>query len=524
MDNANEPLVIVHREETENWDATEIVPDWDPEKEYCEDEAVSHNDKTYVCQTNKCQGVDPYDNLSWKQLKIEHISLLGKYYEKDYDLDDTTQQYDVASLLYATVPNAITTCGISQDEILPRGQEKYIKQLCNYGFELLMNVADAEDKRYNHCKPIHRTGDTSSKSDVDVAYVCLGDDYIAVIQKNLEKNFTPGYVISVDKVFIDDSLSNILHSSSKHVKKMNDATRVKRKYFKRVVANGQITWEEVNQVSAMRGGKVKNGYMKRDDWEMWVRVQTEDGRWNGGWETFQMDDIPAVQDTTAKKKIVYHDKLKKYYVYIPWLAEVLRENDDSEPFFNAIQSYKFKSNDPDERMHISLASPYEGKVSTGNADKPEITTCIPWVSKKVVLSPDTNRKFLYKPVQMIPAAAELLNVHESVCDKPSEEVRTNHFDQYASLVHQRDMMKHPMLQDVILTPEYAEAFKYCSKYDLLKEAHAAQEVYKMQEFPREMADKAYMDQANHTNKKRSTMEDPKENETTRKRPKIEPLF
>ena len=84
-------------------------------------------------------------------------------------------------------------------------------------------------------------------------------------------------------------------------------------------------------------------------------------------------------------------------------------------------------------------------------------------------------------------------------------------------------MKHPQLQGKVLTAEYAEAFKYCSKYDLLKEAHAAQEVYKMQDFPREMADKAYKDQENHLNKKRHMLEEPRQNDEAHKRIKVLPL-
>ena len=69
-----------------------------------------------------------------------------------------------------------------------------------------MEVEDSEAKRYNHCMPNNRDGATSSKNQVEVDYICLGDDYASGITKLLEKNFTPGYVVNVDDVFISDSL------------------------------------------------------------------------------------------------------------------------------------------------------------------------------------------------------------------------------------------------------------------------------------------------------------------------------
>ena len=59
-------------------------------------------------------------------------------------LQDQIMQHDISSLPYCTIPNAITTCGMNQDEILPKGLSKFIKQLCKFAKQKLMEVEDSE--------------------------------------------------------------------------------------------------------------------------------------------------------------------------------------------------------------------------------------------------------------------------------------------------------------------------------------------------------------------------------------------
>ena len=45
------------------------------------------------------------------------------------------------------------------------------------------------------------------------------------------------------------------------------------------------------------------------------------------------------------------------------------KSEDTDPFFDALSSYKFKSNDENERMKFWLGTPYEGMVSTATGEK-----------------------------------------------------------------------------------------------------------------------------------------------------------
>lgn len=490
-----------------HWAASEAEAEpWDPDRRYVEGDLV----EGFEAQRSSL-GVDPRRSTAWKVLSKQHESLLGKYYEQDMDVKNVQQQYDIASLLYCTVPNAITTVGMNQDEILPQGIAKFIKQLCNFARQKLMEVSDSEEKRYNHCMPTQREGMTTSKSQVDVNYICLGDDYVSGITKLLETNFTPGYIVQVDEIFIHDSLKELKNQSTKHVQEMPDSVRVKQLYFR--VEDGRDV--SVPASEALLNGKCREGYRYEEEWQRYQRGENYSG---GGWRKVDLNQIPVQHDKPKKKKIHYNYREKKWYIYVPWVHEVTKK-EDGDPFRDAILSYKFKSNDADERMHIMLGTPYEGMVTSRNGEK---KTCIPWVSNKVVLEPDCRRKILYKHGQITKEAADLMNVHESQCEQPSEEILTNHIDQYANLHHQKHMMKNASLQDVVLTQDFADAFRYCSKYDLLKEAHSRQPSYRFHDYPREMADVGYKDQMSHKYKKRPREEDVPQN-LPNVRPRIEEL-
>ena len=80
-----------------------------------------------------------------------------------------------------------------------------------------MEVEDGEAKRYNHCMPNNRDGVTASKNQVEIDYICLGRRWSG-IWKLLQTNFTPGYIVEVDKTFIDDSFAEVLKQKTQHVK------------------------------------------------------------------------------------------------------------------------------------------------------------------------------------------------------------------------------------------------------------------------------------------------------------------
>jgi hypothetical protein len=475
---------------------------WDPKRRYRKDEIVQHGGLHFECQSD-CSGVDPLRNTAWACEGTEMESLLGKYYEQNYDLQDAVMQYDISSLLYCTIPNAITTCGMNQDEILPQGLSKFIKQLCKFAKEKLMEVEDAEAKRYNHCMPNNRDGVTASKNQVEIDYICLGEDYESGITKLLQTNFTPGYIVEVDKTFIDDSFAEVQKQKTQHVKKLPDTVRIKKRFFRIQNTMQGIRETECSAQDAMREGKLKDGYSEKEEWQHWKTTVDADGNFNGGWKEFDMEEIRIDYDRPEKRKIQIKrvGSQWRYYVYVPWVYEVTRSQ-ERDPFVDALSSYKFKSNDADERMEILLGTPYEGLVTTSSG---ETKTCIPWVSNKVVLEPSLERKIIYKSGQVIPEAADIINMHRSQCEVPEEEVLTDHFDQYANLHHQKTKMMNPQLQDVLLDKAFAEHFKYCCKYTLLKEAHAMQAAkggYKMQNFPRQLADQGYKDQINHQKRKK----------------------
>ena len=192
----------------------------------------------------------------------------------------------------------------------------------------------------------------------------------------------------------------------------------------------------------------------------------------------------------------------RYYIYVPYIYEVMK-SEDTDPFFDALSSYKFKSNDENERMEILLGTPYEAWL----APRPEKKTCIPWVSKKVVLKPSLERKFIYKQGQVIKAAANMINIHTSEVKlwwRDSDE----QFWSYANLYHQKNRMMNPQLQNVH-NPSFCGALQILLQIFVNKtgtrNANAASggARYERQNFPRELADEGYIDQMKHKYQKRS---------------------
>ena len=492
---------------------------WEEQRRYEEGEYASMNNLRFICW-NACKNINPVCNTGWSVVSQEMESLLGKYYEQEFDLNNQILIHDISSLLYCTVPNAITTIGMNQDEILPQGLSKFIKQLCKFAME----VEDSEAKRYNHCMPNNRDGATSSKNQVEVDYICLGDDYASGITKLLEKNFTPGYVVNVDDVFISDSLSQIKKEKTKQVQKLPDTVRIKKRYF-RVEQSGLLVREtEVTAQDAVSDGKIRDGYIYKEEWQHWKTSINEDGIYTGGWKELLLDEVNVEHHKAEKRKIQTKriGNQTRCYVYVPWVYEVSK-SEDNDPFLDAISSYQFKSNNEEERMEILLGTPYQGMVTTRDG---ETKTCIPWVSNKVVLKPTLERKVIHKHGQVIAEAADMINMHSSQCEVVDEEVLTNNFDQYANLQHQKKKMMNPQLQNVYLDQAFAEHFKYCCKYSLLKEAHAMQADglgYKMENFPRELADKGYLDQINHQNPKKRSREEEMPSNPRNVLPKITPL-
>lgn len=480
---------------------------WDSKRSYVAGDFVVVDDTTFECKKD-CKNVDPWRNTAWQYVSAEMESLLGKYYEQTFDLNNQVMQHDISSLLYCTIPNAITCCGMNQDEILPQGQSKFMKQLCNFAKEKLMEVEDSEAKRYNHCMPISPDMAPSSKNQVELDYIFLGNDYKSGISKLLEKNHTHGYVVNVNEQFINDKMSELQTQKTNRVQKLPDTTRIKKRYF-RVQTTMMGTREtECTSHDAMAGGKIRDGYIYKEEWQHWKTTVDQDGTYTGGWKELLIDDIQVQWEKGAKQKIktmVVGNRLR-YYVYVPWVYEVTK-SEDKDPFVDALSSYQFKSDDENERMEILLGTPYEGMVSTPNG---ETKTCIPWVSNKVVLKPSLERKILYKHGQVTSAAAKICNIHKSSCETQDEEVLTKTFDQYANLHHQKTkMMDHQLNQkhddgtDVLLHQGFADHFKYCCKYSLLKEAHEMQlGNYEMHDFPRQLADDGYEDQMQYQNEKR----------------------
>ncbi len=505
----------------------QLTQPWDAKHSYATGDFVCVDDTTFECMNN-CKNINPWRNTAWECISQEMESLLGKYYEQPYDLQNQIMQHDISSLLYCTIPNAITTCGMNQDEILPQGISKFIKQLCKFAKDKLMEVEENEAKRYNHCMPNNRDGVTSSKNQVEVDYIWLGDDYGSGITKLLEKNFTPGYVVNVDDVFISDSLDEIKKEKTKKVQKLPDTVRIKKRYFRvqqtMVGVRETVRETECTAQDAMEDGKIRDGYDYKEEWQHWKTTVDQDGVFSGGWKELVLDDVEVEHDKPEKRKIQMKriGNQLRYYIYVPWIYEVTK-SEDKDPFLDALSSYQFKSRDETERMEILLGTPYEGMVSTRNG---ETKTCIPWVSNKVVLKPSLERKVIYKHGQVIAEAAEMINIHESQCQMLDEEVLTDTFDQYANLHHQKTKMMNPQLQDVLLDQAFADHFKYCCKYSLLKEAHDMQlqgDGYKMQDFPRELADKGYMDQINHQNKKKRRRDEEIPRNEPNVRPKVIPL-
>ena len=523
-----EPILGNYWEECEV--DTDDIAEWDAEKEYEEGDIVEMDDVFYFKCNKKHIDINPIQNTTWKVVKREMESLLGKYYEQNFDFSNPFQQYDIGSLLYVTVPNAITTCGMNQDEILSQSLSKFIKQLCTYGKMKLKEVENSEAKRYNHCMPNNRDDSTSGRNQVEVDYIALGEDYISGITKLLEKNFTPGFLVTVDDVFIEDCIAQIIEQRTKHVQKIPDTVRVKDKYFK--VENTMTGTREIecDLCTATTNGKLNTGFIHREEWQHWQTTRDLDGNYSGGWKAMDLDSIRVDHDKPKKRKIQIKrvGNMRKYFIYVPWIYQVTRTREE-DPFLNALGSYKFKSNTADETMEILLGTPYEGKVTTGRTAEgvvKEEITCIPWVSNKVVLTSDTERKIIHKHGQVIPEAADLINMHLSECAEPEEEIII-HIDQYANLYHQKNQMYNAQLQDVVFDQNFANAFKHCCKYSLLKEAHAKQDAgggYKMQDFPRELADKGFKDQIAHLNKKKRGRELPtiRENEETQ-RPRVQEL-
>lgn len=509
---------------TEVEDERLLTQAWDPKRSYVQGDFVTMNDITFEC-TNTCKNINPVRNTGWSRVSQEMESLLGKYYECSYDLQNQIMQHDISSLLYCTVPNAIATCGINQDEILPKALSKFMIQLCKFAKEKLMDVEEGEAKRYNHCMPNNRDGVTSSKNQVEVDYIYLGDDYESGITKLLETNYTKGYEVTVDETFISDSLAVIRKEKTKQVQKLPDTVRIKKRYFRvQTTELGVVRETECTVQDAMRDGKVREGYLYKEEWQHWNTTRDLDGVYTGGWKELLLDEIPIQHDKPEKRKIqmIRTGNQKRYYVYVPWIYEVTK-SEERDPFVDALNSYQFKSTDENERMEILLGTSYEGVVSTRNG---ETETCIPWVSNKVVLKPSLERKVIYKHGQVIPEAAEMINMHSSQCQVSDEEVLTDNFDQYANLYHQKTKMMNPQLQDVHLTQAFADHFKYCCKYSLLKKAHAMQAAgsgYSMQNFPRELADKGYLDQISHQNKKKRRRDEEIPSNPRNVVPKILPL-
>lgn len=496
---------------------------WDSKRNYVAGEFVVVQNTTFECK-NDCKNVDPLRNTAWEYISAEMESLLGKYYEQSYDLQNQIMQHDISSLLYCTIPNAITTCGMNQDEILPQGLSKFIKQLCKFAKEKLMEVEESEAKRYNHCMPNNRDGVTGSKNQVEVDYIFLGDDYASGITKLLEKNFTPGYVVNVDDVFISDSLHEIKEQRTKKVQQLPDTVRIKKRFFRIQTTMTGTRETECTAQDAIADGNVRDGYLYKEEWQHWKTTVDADGTYTGGWKELLLDDIQVQHDKPEKRKIQTRriGNQLRHYIYVPWIHEVTK-SEDKDPFIDALSSYKFKSNDEHDRMEILLGTPYEGMVSTRNGG--ETKTCIPWVSNKVVLKPSLEEKVIYKHGQVIAEAAEMINIHESRCQVRDEIVLTDTFDQYANLHHQKTKMMDPQLQDVELTQDFADHFKYCCKHSLWKEAHEMQlesNGYPMDDFPRQLADKGYLDQMSYQSKKRKRNGEVPRNEPN-VRPKVIPL-
>ena len=475
--------------------------EWSANVNYSEGDVVQKNDKHFIAN-EPSTAVDPIQNTNWEVIKEEYESLLGKYYEQQYDLKNTRQQYDVASLLYCTVPNAITTLAMSQDDILSKGLSKFIKELCNYAKQILMEVDDLEMNRYNHCLPRRKDGGTSTKRDVDFEYVCLGDEYEEGIKKFLAKNFTPGWVVDVDPVFINDSIKEIQGQSTNQVQTLPNSVRIKKTYLKQTAEGGVITETEVGMYGALESdGSLKPGYICRERWQVWKVL--EDGSGRGGWGEFDFENLRVDIGKPKKKKIVYNHWTKKYYMYIPYIRVVLETNNE-DPFFNSLKSYKIKSDDENETTKILLATPYEGKVTSGDQEK---VTCIPWVSNCIELSSTTEPKVIYKHGQTPKEAAETINVHESHCENLEEVILEDvHIDEYANLNHQKNKMMNSILCDVTNPGrDYVNIFKHCCKRSLLKEAHAAQGNYKYPNYPRSHADIGWRDQQLHVISKRRSV-------------------
>ena len=169
----------------------------------------------------------------------------------------------------------------------------------------------------------------------------------------------------------------------------------------------------------MREGKLKDGYSEKEEWQHWKTTVDADGNFNGGWKEFDMENTHRLRQTRedtdqARRQPVALLRLR------PWVYEVTRSQED--PFVDALSSYKFKSNDADERMEILLGTPYEGLVTTSSGE----TRPASRVGNKVVLEPSLERKIIYKSGQVIPEAADIINMHARV-RVPEEEVLTDHF-------------------------------------------------------------------------------------------------
>ena len=319
-------------------------------------------------------------------------------------------------------------------------------------------------------------------------------------------------------------MDEIIKEKTKKVQNLPDTVRLKKRYFRVQNTMVGVRETECTAQDAMEDGKIREGYLYKEEWQHWKTTVNSDGVFSGGWKELVLDDVEVEHHKPEKRKIQWKriGNQIRYYIYVPWIYEVTK-SEDKDPFLDALSSYQFKSIDENERMEILLGTPYEGMVSTRNG---ETKTCIPWVSNKVVLKPSLERKVIYKHGQVIAEAAEMINIHESQCQMLDEEVLTDTFDQYANLHHQKTKMMNPQLQDVLLDQTFADHFKYCCKYSLLKEAHDMQlqtDGYKMQDFPRELADKGYMDQINHQNKKKRRREDEIPRNEPNVRPKVIPL-
>ena len=164
---------------------------------------------------------------------------------------------------------------------------------------------------------------------------------------------------------------------------------------------------ECSAQDAMREGKLKDGYSEKEEWQHWKTTVDADGSSNGGWKEFDMEEIRIDYDRPEKRKIQIKrvGSQWRYYVYVPWVYEVTLQERD--PFVDALSSYKFKSNDADERMEILLGTPYEGLDDEQRRDQ----DLHPVGQYKVVLEPSLERKIIYKSGQVIPEAADIINMH-----------------------------------------------------------------------------------------------------------------